>query len=121
MKKVLIIDDSPFIAREISDVIEPKGYEVIGHAKNGEDGIRMAEELKPDAITLDIIMPGIDGIETATELLKRNPGTRIVMLSSLCDHDTMAEVQALGLKHLVAKPIEADKLLEALDEVLSEE
>ena len=119
MKKVLIIDDSPFIAREIADVIEPKGYEIAGHAKNGEDGIRMAEELKPDVITLDIIMPGIDGIETATELLKKNPETKIVMLSSLCDHDTMAEVQSLGLKHLVAKPIEADKLLEALDEVSS--
>ncbi|MBR0085480.1 MAG: response regulator, partial [Lachnospiraceae bacterium] len=91
------------------------------HAKNGEDGIKMAEELKPDVITLDIIMPGIDGIETATELLKRNPAAKIVMLSSLCDHDTMAEVQAIGLKHLVAKPIEADKLLSALNEVTSEE
>ncbi len=120
MKKVLIIDDSPFIAREIADIVEPKGYEVAGHAKNGEDGIKMVEELKPDVITLDIIMPGIDGIETAKELLKRDPGLRIVMLSSLCDHDTMAEVQELGLKHLVAKPIEAEKLLFALDDVTSD-
>ena len=117
MKKVLIIDDSPFIAKEISDVIEPKGYEIVGHAKNGEDGIKMAESLQPDVVTLDIIMPGIDGIETAKELLNKTPGVKIVMLSSLCDHDTMAEVQELGLKHLVAKPIEPDKLLEALDEV----
>lgn len=117
MKKVLIIDDSPFIAKEISDIIEVKGYEVCAHAKNGETGIAMAQELKPDVITLDIIMPGIDGIETAKEILKLNPEAKIVMLSSLCDHDTMEEVEEIGLKYLVAKPIEGAKLLAALDEI----
>jgi len=118
MKKVLIIDDSPFIAKEIADIIEPKGYEVAGHAKNGEAGIEMAKKLNPDIITLDIIMPGIDGIETAQEILKEQPDMKIVMLSSLCDHDTMEEIKGIGLKYLVAKPIEADKLLDALELVV---
>lgn len=120
MKRVLIIDDSPFIAKEIGDIIEQKGYEVAGHAKNGELGIQMNEELKPDVITLDIIMPGIDGIETAQAILSKYPDTKIVMLSSLCDHDTMEEIEELGLKYLVAKPIEPDKLIEALDAITAE-
>ena len=57
MKRVLIIDDSPFIAKEIGDIIESNGYEVVGHAKNGESGIEMTEQLNPDVITLDIICP----------------------------------------------------------------
>lgn len=117
MKKILIVDDSPFIAKEIAGIVESEGYEIVGHAKNGEIGIKMAEELKPDIITLDIIMPGIDGIETAEELIKRVPKIKIVMLSSLCDSDTLEEIRGIGLKYLVAKPIEADKLLEALHDV----
>ena len=120
MRKILIVDDSPFIAKEIEDIVSDKGYEIIGHAKNGEMGITMAAELKPDLITMDIIMPGIDGIEAAVEILKNNPDQKIVMLSSLCDQDTIEEIQTLGLKHLIAKPIEADQLLGVLDEEFTE-
>lgn len=117
MKKILIIDDSPFIAREISTILEGKDYEVIGHAKNGEDGISMYKELKPDIVTLDIIMPGIDGIETAAKLLEYDADAKIVMLSSLCDFDTLKEIHEMNLEYLIAKPIEPDKLIEALEGV----
>ncbi|MBR4725519.1 MAG: response regulator [Lachnospiraceae bacterium] len=120
MKTILIVDDSPFIAREITDIVTDHDYEVAGCAKNGEDGIVMARDLKPDIITMDIIMPGIDGIEAAAEILKDNPDQKIVMLSSLCDQDTFEEIQAIGLKHLVAKPIEAEQLLKILDEEFEE-
>ena len=121
MKKVLIVDDSPFIAREIKDIVTGHGYEVVGCAKNGEDGITMAIDLKPDIITMDIIMPGIDGIEAAVEILKEIPDQKIVMLSSLCDQDTIEEIKSIGLKHLIAKPIEAQQLLDTLDMEFSEE
>ena len=119
MKTILIVDDSPFIAREITDIVTGQDYEVVGCAKNGEDGIRLAKELKPDIITMDIIMPGIDGIEAAAEILKENPEQKIVMLSSLCDQDTFEEIKAIGLKNLVAKPIESEVLLNVLKEELS--
>ncbi|WP_455716810.1 response regulator, partial [Anaerosporobacter sp.] len=64
-KTVLIIDDSPFITRQITDLVEKHHYEVIGHAGNGEEGIRLFTETKPDLTILDIILPGIDGVETA--------------------------------------------------------
>ena len=121
MRTLLIVDDSPFIAREIKDIVSAHDYEVVGCAKNGEDGITMAKELKPDIITMDIIMPGIDGIEAAVEILKEIPDQKIVMLSSLCDQDTIEEIKTIGLKHLVAKPIEAELLLEILEKEFSEE
>ncbi|MBP5159554.1 MAG: response regulator [Lachnospiraceae bacterium] len=120
MKKILIIDDSPFIYKEVAATLEGLDYEVIGHAKSGEEGIAMVQELQPEIITLDIVMPGIDGIETAQKLIEIAPNTKIVMLSSLCDHDTVSEVESLGLKYLVSKPIEKEVLIETLEKVCKE-
>lgn len=112
---ILVVDDSPFASKQIKDIVEENGYEVIGYAKNGEEGIRMYDELKPDIIILDIIMPGIDGLEAAQIILKKNPDAKILMLSSLCDSGTLEEVKGIGLKFLIPKPWEDDVLLATLE------
>lgn len=117
MKKttIMVVDDSPFASKQIKDIVEENGYEVIGYAKNGREGIRMYEELKPDLVILDIIMPGIDGLETAQILMKGHPEIKILMLSSLCDSGTLEEVKSIGLKYLIPKPWEDDVLLATLE------
>ena len=112
---IIVVDDSPFASKQIKDIVEENGYEVIGYAKNGEEGIKMYEELHPDIVILDIIMPGIDGIETAQILLKNDPNATILMLSSLCDSSTLEEVRAIGVKYLIPKPWEDDVLLATLE------
>lgn len=112
---ILVVDDSPFASKQIQDLVEENGYEMIGYAKNGEEGIRMYEELHPDIVVMDIIMPGIDGLETAEILLKKDPNATILMLSSLCDSGTLEEVKAIGLKYLIPKPWEDDVLLATLE------
>ena len=112
---ILVVDDSPFASKQIQDLVEENGYEVIGYAKNGEEGIRMYEDLHPDIVVMDIIMPGIDGLETAEILLKRDPDATILMLSSLCDSGTLEEVKSIGLKYLIPKPWEDDVLLATLE------
>lgn len=112
---ILVVDDSPFASKQIKDIVEENGYEVIGYAKNGEEGIRMYDELKPDIIILDIIMPGIDGLEAAQIILRKNPDAKILMLSSLCDSGTLEEVKGIGLKFLIPKPWEDDVLLATLE------
>lgn len=112
---IIVVDDSPFASKQIKDLVEENGYEVIGYAKSGEEGIRMYEELHPDIVILDIIMPGIDGIETAEILMKSDPGVTILMLSSLCDAGTLEEVRAIGVKYLIPKPWEDDVLLATLE------
>ncbi|MCI5500559.1 MAG: response regulator [Lachnospiraceae bacterium] len=112
---IIVVDDSPFASKQIKDIVEENGYEVIGYAKNGEEGIKMYEELHPDIVILDIIMPGIDGIETAQILLKNDPDATILMLSSLCDSSTLEEVRSIGVKYLIPKPWEDDVLLATLE------
>ena len=112
---IIVVDDSPFASKQIKDLVEENGYEVIGYAKSGEEGIKMYEELHQDIVILDIIMPGIDGIETAEILEKSDPDVTILMLSSLCDTGTLEEVRAIGVKYLIPKPWEDDVLLATLE------
>ena len=112
---IIVVDDSPFASKQIKDLVEENGYEVIGYAKSGEEGIKMYEELHPDIVILDIIMPGSDGIETAEILEKSDPDVTILMLSSLCDTGTLEEVRAIGVKYLIPKPWEDDVLLATLE------
>ena len=112
---IMVVDDSPFASKQIKDIVEDNGYEVIGYAKDGEEAIEFYKELKPDIVILDIIMPGLNGLETAEILKKQDPAVKILMLSSLCDAGTMEEVKSIGVKHLIPKPLEADVLLASLE------
>ena len=112
---IMVVDDSPFASEQIKDIVEDNGYEVIGYAKDGEEAIELYKELKPDIVILDIIMPGLNGLETAEILKKQDPAVKILMLSSLCDAGTMEEVKSIGVKHLIPKPLEADVLLASLE------
>lgn len=112
---IMVVDDSPFASKQIKDIVEDNGYEVIGYAKDGEAAIELYKELKPDIVILDIIMPGLNGLETAEILKKQDPAVKILMLSSLCDAGTMEEVKSIGVKHLIPKPLEADVLLASLE------
>lgn len=112
---IMVVDDSPFASKQIKDIVEDNGYEVIGYAKDGEEAIELYKEFKPDIVILDIIMPGLNGLETAEILKKQDPAVKILMLSSLCDAGTMEEVKSIGVKHLIPKPLEADVLLASLE------
>lgn len=112
---IMVVDDSPFASKQIKDIVEDNGYEVIGYAKDGEEAIELYKELKPDIVILDIIMPGLNGLETAEILKKQDPAVKILMLSSLCDAGTMEDVKSIGVKHLIPKPLEADVLLASLE------
>lgn len=112
---IMVVDDSPFASKQIKDIVEDNGYEVIGYAKDGEEAIELYKELRPDIVILDIIMPGLNGLETAEILKKQDPAVKILMLSSLCDAGTMEEVKSIGVKHLIPKPLEADVLLASLE------
>jgi len=119
MKKVLIIDDASFSYDAISELLPKDKYEIVGYAKNGEQGIRMYEELDPDIVTLDIIMPGMDGLETAAELISidENAARKIIILSALYDQDTMDEMNELNIKYFLDKPIHFDALLKAVEDI----
>ena len=97
---ILVVDDSPFASKQIKDSVEGQGYQVIGYAQNGEEGIRMYEELHPDIVILDIIMDTlVDSVKLlpflfltylALELLEHKAGGKLLTKISVVDKATKA-------------------------------
>ena len=103
-KKVLIVDDSALIRKQLGELLDKAGYD-IGFAKNGKEAVEFASAVDFDVITMDINMPVMDGITALTEIMRINP-TPIVMVSSLTqdEADITFEALNLGAVDYVAKP-----------------
>ena len=117
-KKVMVVDDSRVTEIQICKLLEDTDYEVAAYCENGAEAIARYAEVAPDIVTLDIIMPGIDGLETAQVLLDEHPEARIVMVSSLAYDDTIEEADCIGAKGFLYKPLEKQTFLEALEQAM---
>ncbi len=104
--RVLVVDDSAFMRKIIGDILaaEPR-IEIVGRARNGKEALASLEELRPDVITLDMEMPGMNGLETLREIMSRRP-TPVVVVSSLAKDGAEVTMQALaaGAVDFVTKP-----------------
>jgi two-component system, chemotaxis family, protein-glutamate methylesterase/glutaminase len=125
-RRVLVVDDSAFMRRLVSDVVQSSGeFEVVGTARDGHDALRQVQALDPDLVTLDVDMPGLDGLSALTQIMREAPRP-VVMLSAGTTHGGMdATLRALeaGAVDFVRKPSGAisldldlvrDQLLQAL-------
>jgi len=117
--RVLVIDDAKYIFKAVKMALEPKGFEVVGHAENGKIGLEMYDQLRPDVVTLDVTMPVMDGIETATLLCKKEPEAKIVMVSAITDEGLRKSAMDAGVKYFAPKPFQPDELVSKVLECLS--
>ncbi len=109
--KVLVIDDSPMVFKAVKRALEPEGFELVGQAFNGQEGLELVSVLKPDAIVLDITMPIMDGIQTAEHLLRRDPATKIVIMSAMGDEELVNKARRIGVKFFLTKPFKPEELV----------
>ncbi len=116
--KILVIDDSPFVAKAVTKALEGSEHSVVDNALNGQIGISKYVELKPDVITLDVTMPVMDGLETARKLFEINPDVKIIMLSAMGDEVLHNEAKQIGIKHFLTKPFKPDDLKSKLAEII---
>ena len=112
--RVLIVDDSPFIHKAITRALNSESYEICGIGSNGREGADLYAKLKPDVVTMDITMPILDGLGSATEILRSDPGARIIMLSAMGDEELMTSAKAIGIRIFLQKPFKSDQLLQAI-------
>lgn len=104
--RVLVAEDSPTVRRHLANMInETPGLRVVGEARDGEEAVALAQELAPDVISMDISMPGIDGLEATRRIMSRYP-TPVVVVSSLVDHEIDLSFRAMqaGALAVVPKP-----------------
>lgn len=121
MARVLIVDDALFMRKMLSDILKKEGIEVCGEAENGKDAITRYQELRPDLVTMDIVMPrveDIDGIAAVREIIKSDPQARIIMVSAMGQHSLVVEAIQAGAKDFVTKPFQPSRVIEALRRTL---
>ena len=118
-KQLMLVDDSLMVKLQISKMLENTDFEIVAYCANGEEAIAKYEEILPDVVTLDLIMPGIDGLETAQVLLEEYPEAKILMVSSLAYEDTIQEADRIGTRGFLYKPLSREKLIEALENTLA--
>ena len=119
LEKILVVDDTEFMVKVLSEMFASEGYEVHG-ARSGEEAIGLYAELLPDLVTLDVVMPGMDGIGTLARLRQMDPACKVIMVSAVGLEAKVMEAVGLGARNYVLKPFDRDKVLQAVRRVLDE-
>ncbi len=114
MKSVLIVDDSRTSRRILRDILERAGFNVVGEAVDGQEGFDEYVKLNPDIVTMDITMPGVDGIESLKLIKKNNPDAKVVMITAAGQKEKMLEAVKFGAVEFVAKPFVEETVIDAL-------
>ncbi len=112
--KVLIVDDSMFVKKQISQILTSEGFEIVGTAGDGLEGLEKYKELYPnvDFVTMDITMPKMDGISSLEKILEFDKEAKVIMVSALGKQDLVKKALMMGAKNYIVKPLDRVKVLE---------
>ena len=118
--RVLIVDDAIFMRKMISDILVENGMEVVGEADTGAKAVEKYMELRPDLVTMDIIMPEMNGIDAVRKVMEFDAKARIVMCSALGQQALVQEAVAAGAKDFLIKPFNAARVVEVIAKVVNQ-
>ncbi len=112
---VMLIDDHRVVRQGLRDFLElQEDIEIVGEAANGEDGVQLARELLPDVVLMDLVMPGMDGVETTRRLKAASPSTRVIVLTSFADDNKVFPAIKAGAISYLLKDISPEDLAHAI-------
>ncbi|MBY9077370.1 response regulator transcription factor [Paenibacillus sp. HN-1] len=113
--KVLLVDDHEMVRIGLAAVLGTEdGIEVVGEAGSGEEGVRLAQEYKPDVVLMDLVMEGMDGIETTRQIMKLYPECKVIVLTSYLDDEKMYPVIEAGAFSYLLKTSRANEVADAI-------
>ena len=118
MAKIMIVDDAAFMRTLLKNILFPKGYEIAGEADNGAAAVEKYKELKPDLVTMDIVMPNVNGIEALKKIREMDPNARVIMCTAVGQENMVRAAILSGAKGYIVKPFQAPKVLEEVQKVL---
>lgn len=112
--RLLVTDDAIIMRMRIRDIAREAGWEVVGEATNGRECVERYAALRPDLVTLDIVMPEMDGVEALRAIRASDPSARVVMVSALDQKSKLSECIRLGALDFLVKPFDKERLLALL-------
>ena len=117
MLKILIVDDSEAIRDKLRAFLGQCGHKVVGEAWDGKEAVTLYPELKPDVVTMDIVMPEMDGLTALQEIRAIDPKARIIMLSSSASARNIEIATKWGAYRFLVKPLPQEELKQVLEEI----
>jgi len=122
LTSILIVDDHEVVRNGIRSYLETiKDFDVVGEAESGEKAVKMVSELIPDIVLLDLIMPGMDGVETTRQIKKISPRTQVVILTSYHEDVHIFPALKAGAISYILKDMKMEKLADALQRAVRHE
>ena len=115
---VLVVDDSMLAVEMLKSALEELGHHVVRTARTGNEAVAAYKASNPDVVTMDVTMPGMDGIAATQKILKEYPNARIIMVTSHTQQGTVMDALKAGAKGYILKPFQTEKLREVLGQVV---
>ncbi len=116
--RVLFVDDSSFMRAILKGIILKEPFVLAGEATNGKEAVELYKKLKPDLVTMDIVMPEMDGIDAVKEIRAFDPGAKIVMVSAMGQQSMVIDAIQAGARDFIIKPFQPPRVQEALKRVV---
>ena len=118
MGRILIVDDTLFMRTLLKNILFSGGHDIVGEAGDGDEAIAKYQELKPDLVTMDVVMPKVNGIEALKGIKTFDPNAKVVMCTVVGQEQMVKLAIKTGAKGYIVKPFQAPKVLEEIKNVL---
>lgn len=119
MARIMIVDDTPFMHKVLSEILVVHGHQIVCAAANGLEAVEAYSQVKPDVVIMDISMPEMDGICALKHILKEDPQAKIVMCSTFGQQSFILKAIEMGAKDFIVKPFSPFQVIEVIDNVES--
>lgn len=114
-KTVLVVDDVAFVRKTLIDILTEAHYQVVGEAQDGNQAIEMYTRLRPDIVTMDVVMPNVSGIDATRKIMKINKDAKVVIISAMGQENLVMEAINVGAKDYILKPFSAADVLKTIE------
>lgn len=120
-KTVLVVDDVAFVRKTLTQILTAAHYQVVGEAQDGQEAVDQYIKLRPNLVTMDIVMPKMSGIEAARKLIRLDKDARIVIVSAMGQENLVMEAINVGAKDYLLKPFSTADVLKTLERIFADD
>jgi two-component system chemotaxis response regulator CheY len=117
--KLVIVDDAPFIREALKNIVEKAGHVVIGEAQDGFEAVNVVCKLKPDIVLMDLVLPNLNGIEAAKQILSECPSVKVIACSTESEKFMTLKALEVGCISFISKPFQVADVTERINEAAS--
>ena len=120
-RTVLVVDDVAFVRKTLTDILTDALYQVVGEASDGKQAVDMYAKLKPDVVTMDVVMPHMSGIDATRKIIKFDKDAKVVIVSAMGQENLVMEAINVGAKDYILKPFSAEEVVKTIERAVTGE